>query len=120
MIRIVAITWILSLITTLVVVNFVPAIPKKSWHLFEFYEGTFLGSIDEPDFLYYEITIPSDIWKISWRVYSNQTPLPEDVLFYFKVTPYSVIQEYPRNYVTKEDFRSDRSGWYKKSEAGIE
>ena len=42
------------------------------------------------------------------------------ILFYFKVSGDTVSPEYPRNYVTKEDFRSDRSGWYKKSEEGIE
>ena len=41
------------------------------------------------------------------------------MLFYFVVSS-NTRQEYPRNYVTKEDFRSDRSGWYNNYEDGIE
>ena len=120
-IEFIAITWILSLITTLVVVNFLLLDnSEKIWHRLEVYEGTFNGTAEVPDFLYFEPTINSDIWRISWHVSCNENPPIEDVLFYFFVTPDTVHQEYPRNYVTKEDFRSDRGGGYNNYENGIE
>ena len=123
-IRIIAVTWILSLITTLIVVNFVPAIPKNSWHRVEDYSGTLKGTFEVPDLVYIEPIINADIWRISWRVSSDENPPPEDALFYFILsgTPdtNTVTQEYPRNYVTKEDFRWDREGWYKQYEEGVE
>jgi hypothetical protein len=112
---IIAVTWILSFVTTLVIVNH-----QKSWHMLEIYDGTFNGTAEVPDFLYFEPTINSDIWRISWHVSCSENPPQEDVLFYFVVAPDTVHQEYPRNYVTKEDFRSDRGGWYKDYENGIE
>lgn len=118
--KIIAITWILSAITTLVMINLVPPIPKNSWRILEVYQGTFNGSVELPDYLYYEPTINADIWRISWHVSCSENPPQEDVLFYFIVSPDTVLQEYPRNYVTKEDFRSDRGGWYKTYEEGIE
>ena len=124
LLKIIAITWILSLITALVVVNFAGIFQQKSWHRIEVYKGTFYGSTEIPDFFYFEPRINSDIWRISWRVSTDENPPPEDVLFYFRLsgTPDTNIlnQEYPRNFVTKEDFRSDRGGGYKKSEAGVE
>jgi len=119
-IEIIAITWVLSLVTTLVVVNFLAPNPKNSWHLVEIYQGTFQGSIDEPDFLYFEPTISADNWRIIWHVNCNQTPPPEDVLFHFTISDSRHIATYPRNYVTKEDFRSYSGEWFEKSEEGIE
>lgn len=120
-ISIIAVTWILSLVTTLVVINFVsPPIPKKSWHVVEIYSGTFLGSIEEPDFLYFEPTISVDNWRIVWRVYTNQTIPPEDVLFYFIISGSdSATGTYPRNHVTKEDFRSISGASFDKIERGV-
>lgn len=119
LLRIIIITWILSFVTTLVVVNFVPAILEKSWHRLEFYQGTFYGSAELPDFFYFEPKINSDIWRIKWDVRHDQTIPPDDVLFYFAITNESPTS-YPRNFVTKEDFRSDRGGEYKRYDDGME
>ena len=120
LIKIVVITWVLSLATTLFVVNFIPTLPTSRWHLLTYYEGSFEGSLDEPEYVFYEPSILTDVWRITWHVHSDEIPIPEDVLFYFRVGYDTSQIEFPRNYVTKEDFRSDRGGFFKSSADGIE
>ena len=42
------------------------------------------------------------------------------MLFYFTISGGSHIGTYPRNYVTKEDFRSYSGEWFETTEEGIE
>jgi hypothetical protein len=76
-IRIIAVTWILSLVTTLAIVYLVPIVLRPTWHKVAMFSGTFEGFDSErtDDF-----HIPSDHWKVHWEV-DCEVPPPEDVEF---------------------------------------
>jgi len=78
-IPIIAVTWILSLVATLVVVYFAPNIFPKTWHEVARFEG---GINEEtPPFSREETPsfyVPSINWKIIWSV-NIEHPMPQDV-----------------------------------------
>jgi len=77
-IPIIAVTWILSLITTLAFVYIViPNIFPPTWHEVAEFSGIFRELDDEDTDSFY---ISCDHWRIDWNVYSDDPP-SEDVEF---------------------------------------
>ena len=73
-IPIIAVTWILSLVTTLAFVYVVPIILQPTWHEV----AKFTGDSTIPDNAFY---ISSDHWRILW--FASPNPLTEDTSFWF-------------------------------------
>ena len=83
-ISIIAVTWILSLVTTLVVVNFVPILRTKSWHFVEGFGDKFQ---DEGGYQEFEFRISSEHWRVNWGLLFNiKFPLPEDAFFHASIS----------------------------------
>lgn len=80
-IPIIAVTWILSLVTTLAFVYVVPIILPPTWHEVATFSGTFQDREGETTDIFY---ISSDHWRLKWDVECEDPP-PEDVEFFFIV-----------------------------------
>ena len=76
-IRIIAVTWILSMVTTLAVVYVMPLILRPTWHEV----ATFSGTFQELDnYSPSEVYISSNNWRLYWEV-NGEDPPPEDIEF---------------------------------------
>ena len=79
-VSIIAVAWILSLVTTLVVVNFVPSLPTGTWHEVAQFHGTTTTPTDA-------FNIPSNQWRIRWIAQPNPLPSNEKTSFRFWAYP---------------------------------
>ena len=107
-ITIITVTWILSLFTTLIVVNFVPTFHTKTWHEVQTFTGDFLFN-DEPYAIGF--TISGDTWRILWFVEIEELPPPEEVFF-------SILGEgeggklFSMTFAQPDDFRAPAGLWF--------
>ena len=79
-VRIIAVTWVLSLITTLAVVYVLPTIRQPSWHEVVRFADNFVDYRRETKFF----SVPSDHWRIHWDA-MTEIPAPEEAWFRFYV-----------------------------------
>jgi len=104
---IIAVTWILSMITTLAVVYFAPNIFPKTWHEVARFEGT--TAEETPDFY-----VPSINWRIIWSVDMEQY-IPEDARIKFYLIGYQsfLFREFiPKfRYEDGEEYLTGSGSW---------
>jgi len=107
-IPIIAITWILSLATTLAFVYLMPYVFPPTWHEVATLSGTF----QEFDAEYDSFSIQSNHWRLLWRVECDDPP-SDDVHFFFLVRypdyePW-VLSTFVSRRVRLEDFRAPKA-----------
>jgi len=109
-IPIIAVTWILSLATTLAFVYLMPYVFPPTWKEV----ATLSGTLQERET---EVTdsfsIQSNHWRLRWRVECDDPP-SDDVEFLFLVRyseyePWTIGQTFTSRRVTLEDFRAPKA-----------
>ncbi len=97
-IRIIAVTWILSMVTALAIFYFLPNLFPRTWHEVARFSGT---DTRPTDFF----IIPSDNWRISWHVSGN--PLTETTSFWFWVhNDKTILPVFDLGTLTEVDFEA--------------
>jgi len=98
---VIAITWILSLATTLAFVYVVPIILRPTWHEIT----TFSGNFQELDNEFTsEFHISSNHWRLHWEVMCEEPP-PEDVEFRLFLKGESNYPLTQITWLTQSDFK---------------